>query len=138
MQLLSRRLDADKIGGVASFLCAVHCFFTSVALGFLSVIGLGFFGSIWTDIAFFGVAILIGSFAIVSGYRRHHSKLPALIFASALVMVVLGHFVFGHDHSSHEGEALHLLTSILSVGGGLTLVTFHFVNARLIRQRKLA
>ena len=42
----TERINLDKLGACASAICAVHCLLTGIALGLLSVAGLGFMGSI--------------------------------------------------------------------------------------------
>ena len=128
----------DRYGAVASFICAVHCLLTSVAFSLLSVTGLGWLGSPATDLVFGVIAITVGAFAIRNGYRHHKSYLPAILFGLGLFMVFLSHFVFGHSHGtehSHVGHSHsnfeHICSSVLAVCGGLTLVSFHLVNARL-------
>lgn len=121
----------DKIGAFASAVCAVHCLLTGVALGLLSVAGLGFVGSLATDVVFLGVALTVGTTAIVHGRRKHHSIVPALIFAAGLSMFLLGHFAFGHSHAVGPWSWQRVAQVTLSVAGGLCIVLFHVVNLRL-------
>jgi hypothetical protein len=126
------RVEVDRIGAYASAICAVHCLVTGVALGLLSFAGLGFLGSVAADVAFLSVAVLIATVAIVHGIRKHHSYKPALIFVAGLLSVILGHFVFRHDHpGGTEGPAIW--STVFSVVGGLCFVLFHVVNLRLQR-----
>lgn len=127
---MSRQVDLDKVGACASSVCAVHCLITGVAYGLLSIVGLDFLGSVTADIVFLTIAVLVGGFAVVMGYRRHRSLLPATIFATGLGLVVLSHFVLGHRHGDGHDHS-HALTTVLAVVGGLTLVGFHFLNSRL-------
>ena len=119
---MTARVDLDKVGATASTVCAVHCFITGVAFGLLPLIGLGFFRSVWTDAAFIGIAITVGFFAVRQGIRRHGRLTPAIVFVTGLLSIVLGHFVLGHES---------VLGTVLSVGGGLALVSFHFMNRRM-------
>lgn len=116
----------DKVGAIASAACAVHCLVTGVAFGVLSVTGLSFLGSAGAEIAFFAVAILVGSYAIYSGHRKHGSWIPAAMFISALGILFVSHGI----PSVHET----LWGTITAVMGGLTLVAFHLVNSRLPRR----
>jgi hypothetical protein len=126
------RFNVDKIGAYASAICAVHCLLTGVALGLLSVAGLGFMGSVWADATFLGVAVAVAVVAIVHGVRKHHSYRPALIFTAGLVSVVLGHFVFRHPHGTPSGfDSDQALSTFFSVLGGVCFVAFHVVNLRL-------
>ena len=120
---MKARVDLDKVGATASTVCAVHCFITGAAFGLLPLIGLGFFQSVWFDITFIGIAISVGFFAVRQGVRQHGRITPGLVFVAGLLSIVFGHFVFGHET---------LLGTVLSVAGGLALVSFHFLNRRMI------
>ncbi len=118
----------DRIGAIASGICAVHCLISGVALGVLSVIGLGFFGSLAVDVAFIGVACSVGTLAVVQGYRKHRSILPVTIYFSGLALIIASHAFGGHGQTSGLAQAARVFGA---VGGGVLLVTFHFVNSRL-------
>jgi hypothetical protein len=125
------RINYDKVGAVASAVCAVHCLLTGVALGLLSVAGLGFVGSLWTDIVFLVLVLTVGATAIVHGIRKHHSVVPALIFVAGLLMFLVGHFAFGHPHNAQQEWGPQRIAQVaLSVIGGLCIVLFHVVNMR--------
>ena len=119
---LRSRVDLDKVGATASMVCAIHCFITGVAFGLLPIIGLGFFNSLWFDLLFIGLALSVGLFAVPMGFRRHRSFIPGMVFVAGLTCIGFGHFVFGHET---------VLGTVLSVLGGLSLVTFHVLNSRM-------
>jgi threonine/homoserine efflux transporter RhtA len=118
----SLRLDLDRMGAVASIVCAVHCAITGVALGLLSVLGLGFFGSEPVEYGFLALTGTIGVFAAAHGYRRHRSLYPAVLFLAGLLCWFVSHFAFRHET---------LGGTLFAVGGGLCLVAYHVVNQRL-------
>lgn len=120
------RVNLDKVGACASAICAVHCALTGLALGLLSVFGLGFLGNPAVDYIFIGTALFVGLFAVRHGVAKHRSYVPASIFALGILSIVCGHFLFGHDHSR-----MNLGSAAFSVLGGLLLVAFHVVNWRL-------
>lgn len=122
------RVNLDKVGAYASAICAVHCVLTGLALGLLSVVGLGFIGSSVTEAIFFLITVGVGTAALVHGIRRHHSAVPASIFASGLFCLLVSHFVFGHGHG---GEQQSVGGTVFSVMGGFSLVAFHILNRRL-------
>jgi hypothetical protein len=122
----------DRVGTVASAICAVHCLITGVALGLLSYVGLGFFGSVTTDLVFLGVAVLVGAVAIRHGVSKHHSYKPALIFVLGLVLIGVGHYGFSHSHDA--GESRNVFGTIFSILGGLCFVGFHIANFLLQRK----
>lgn len=118
----------DRVGACASALCAVHCLATGIAMGFLAVAGLGFMAHPAVEASFIAVALFVGGWAVVHGIRRHHSKIPAAIFALGLSMIVASHFV-GHEHV--ESGQVNVWTTILAVSGGTCLALFHFANSKL-------
>ena len=97
----------------------------------LSSIGFGFFGSIWVDIGFVGIAILVGGWALYHGVKRHGSYIPASFYVAGLVALLVAHF---DDFTRMPTKAEHVhgpLTTILSVVGGLCFVMFHLMNMRM-------
>lgn len=129
---MKTQVNLDKVGAYASAICAVHCLLTGVALGLLSIIGLGFIGSLPAEIGFISVAVLIGSWAIVHGMRKHHSIIPAMIFVFGIACIAVSHFALPHHHVANEpSSAAHVASTVFAVLGGLSLVSFHLVNLRL-------
>jgi hypothetical protein len=107
---------------MASTICAVHCLLTGVALGLLSVMGLGFLGSPVAEFSFLTVAVVVGVAAVWHGSKRHHSVIPALMFVTGLACWLTSHFAFGHGTIGG---------TVFSVAGGLCLVSFHVLNQRM-------
>lgn len=129
---MKTQVNLDKVGAYASAICAVHCLLTGVALSLLSIAGLGFIGSLPAEIGFISVAVLVGSWAIVHGVRKHHSYVPALIFSLGITFIALSHFALPHEHHVNEPmTAAHMASTVFAVMGGLSLVCFHLVNQRL-------
>jgi hypothetical protein len=110
----------------------VHCVLTGVALGLLSSLGLGFFGSIWMDFTFVLVAVLVGGVALWHGLKKHGSAIPAWFYVGGLASVMFAHFEdFSHGWPVHAEHQHGLVTSVMSVVGGLCFVMFHVLNLRL-------
>lgn len=118
------RINFDKVGAYASALCAVHCILTGLAFGVLSVVGLEFIGSPAAEAGFFFVAVGAGTLALVHGLRRHRSFWPATIFVAGMTSLLVSHF--GYHHGSLGGTAFSVL-------GGISLITFHLLNQRLMK-----
>ncbi|MBS1719289.1 MAG: MerC domain-containing protein [Armatimonadetes bacterium] len=131
-QLLSK-IDVDKAGALAGTLCAVHCLLTGLFLSMVSVVGLGWLGSKTSEAIFIGTAVILGSWAVRHGIRKHHSYVPSIFFVLGLTFIAISHFVFGHEHASgvHEWDLHSVGSTAASVLGGLCLVTFHLLNQRM-------
>lgn len=100
----------------------------------LSVVGLDFLGSLWAEIAFIVVTLIIGTWAMVHGVRKHHSWVPASVFVFGLGCLLVSHFAFGHihvRHGDHVHHHVHPMATAFSVLGGLCIVAFHVLNKRL-------
>ncbi len=128
---LERRVNLDKVGAFASAACAVHCLLSGLALGLLSIAGLGFVGSTLTDAIFLVVTLSVASIAVITGYRRHGSLVPAGLFGSGVVSIFASHFVLNHESTD---LATRVCTTTFAVLGGLCLVSFHLVNLKLQRR----
>jgi threonine/homoserine efflux transporter RhtA len=116
------RTKTERVATWASAICAVHCALTGLALGLMSVAGLGFMDSPAVEVIFLGTAVTIGSFALYHGHKRHKSMIPAAIFVAGLACIAASHFAF--DHGDTGGVAMAVL-------GGSALVAFNLVNQRL-------
>ncbi|MBL8088280.1 MAG: MerC domain-containing protein [Chthonomonas sp.] len=127
--------DPDKIGMIAGTACAIHCVLLGLVASILPFVGLSFLSSTWTDVLFFGIALVVGPMAIFRGIRAHHSWKPAIVFVLGLSLIVGAHTLFGHSHGpvSHPTQAGHIAKVFASVLGGVLLVTFHVWNLRLAR-----
>lgn len=119
----------ERIGVCAGTLCAVHCVLTGLALGLLSVVGLGFMSNPWIEFSFLGVAGGTGVWAIQHGVRRHHSWAPAMVFVGGLGLIVGSHFLFESDFG--RAGVGNWLGVGMAVTGGLAIGAFHFVNRRM-------
>lgn len=121
-EMKAARWNVDRIGAYASAICAVHCVLTGVALGLLSVLGLDFIGSPVTEAMFFLTAVVVGSWALIHGMRKHRSAVPGSVFVIGMGCLLVSHFAFGHGTAGG---------TIFSVLGGLSLLAFHWLNRRL-------
>lgn len=123
-----REANIDRIGAIASGICAVHCVLTGVAIGLMSFSGLQILGSSITDGVFLVTALAIAAVALVHGICKHHSFKPAIVFGIGIASMTIGHFAFKHEHTA---GTLNIVGTGFAVGGGLCLVAFHCLNLRL-------
>lgn len=135
------RPDVDKIGAVASGLCAVHCALIGLAFAVLPALRLEILADPRIDLGFLATALGLGAWAVRSGFKKHGNWAPFRIFLLGFVAILVSHGCIGHAHpgDDHLHNFLNLnvgiewdwLGTLLSVFGGLSLVTFHLLNHRL-------
>jgi len=126
----TRRFDADKAGAIASFVCAVHCATVGLLVSILPLIGLSFLHEPWVEASFYSLAIIFGVWAAIRGWKLHRSMWPGIMFAAGMTLVGFGHWTAGGPPGH---SALETVGHLVSAGGGLTLVAFHVLNAKLIK-----
>lgn len=88
-ELKGKKINADRIGVVASTLCAIHCAVTPPLLLILPA-----FGKIWAHPAtHWGMALLVVPIAIammISGYRQHRRKWIVAVGSVGVSLVLVG------------------------------------------------
>lgn len=124
-------INLDTIGAAASLLCAIHCALLPFLILFLTVYGLDFAANTLFEAIFVGSSVIIGSFTLVHGYRNHHNRLmPAAIFATGLILIVIGHSFFHSDIHHNETVDPFSVESVLTPVGALLVGSGHFLNRR--------
>lgn len=122
-------LDPDRLGTIASFLCAVHCAITGIAVSVLSVIGFTYLQSPLLEWGFLGFALVFGGWAVVRGYGIHKAFTPALIFVAGFLLLVVSHVV---EPRRPDGGSTGY-AELLSVLGGICLISFHYFNRQFMK-----
>jgi drug/metabolite transporter (DMT)-like permease len=61
---------------------------------------------------------------VFHGIKRHHSWVPASVFASGIGLIVGSHFVL-------ESGSFQPVGIVMAILGGLAVGGFHFVNRRM-------
>lgn len=122
----ARRWQAfDRVGAVASFLCAVHCAALPFVLTLLPLLGLEFLADHRFERGFVMFACALAMLSLIGGFRRHRRPMSLLLALPGLALLLLGVTV-AEDYSI----ALH---SVLVTCGGLLVAAAHFVNLRTDR-----
>jgi hypothetical protein len=106
---------------------------TSIIFAFLPYFADYISDSPLVDFVFLGLALLVGSFAFRQGFKRHKRLLPAVLFGSGLLTIVLAHVILAHAHAG-ESTGLVSVRSLFSLIGGVLLITAHWLNTRLARE----
>jgi hypothetical protein len=122
-------LDPDRLGTIASTICAIHCAITGIAVSVLSVIGFSALQSPILEWGFLGFALVFGGWAAVRGYAIHRSWALLAIFTLGIVLLGGSHLV----SPSKPGQGASGITELLSVIGGICLVGFHYLNRQFMK-----
>ena len=120
----ARRLaDPDRVGVVASTLCAVHCLATTLVLGLAGVRTI--FADERVEMAFSVCAIALALAALVRGSLRHRRRMPPAIGVSGMVLLLIARCA--------DLETANLEVALSVLGGGV-LVTAHLLNIQALRR----
>ncbi|WP_329743021.1 MerC domain-containing protein [Dyella sp. A6] len=116
---------ADRLGAMASFLCAIHCAVLPFVLTLLPLLGLGFLAEHGFERGFVLFACLLALTSLLGGFRRHRRRLPLSLAVPGLALLGLG-VTLAVDISI-------VLHSVMVTCGGLLVASAHFVNLKLDR-----
>lgn len=116
----------DKLAICLSGLCICHCVLTPLllTLGGLGVIGF-IFGSEWVHYLLVVPIAVLAALSLPSSFRLHRLRLPLLLGAAGLLLVITALF--------NEGPAETWLT----IAGSLLLCSAHYYNHYAVRRLKL-
>jgi len=83
------KINLDVLGITASVLCAIHCAVLPLVLASLPVLGINIIHNVYFEYGMILLAFLVGSWALLHGFRRHHGRLiPLLLFTGGLLLLV--------------------------------------------------
>ena len=118
-------LSLDRLGGVASATCALHCLLLTLAPALVTLLGVEFLAHEVFEWGFFATAVTFAVVAAALGYGVHRNPWVLASFGAGVVVLVAGRL----------GEALDLYEGavVLAVTGGLVLVASHVFSARQTR-----
>lgn len=114
---------ADRLGIVASTLCAIHCALLPLAAALLPALGLGAGGWVDFDQGFVVFASILAVATLTLGWRRHRAYRAFALLVPGLALVWFGAFSPLHDHD--------LRHALVMTAGGVLLALAHLVNLRL-------
>lgn len=110
----------DRLGITAASLCALHCILLPILLPALPLLGLSFLADhIWEHV-FLLLTAVIGSFALLSGFKRYHRKLYPLY------LLLLGVIIYWQKHDVPADYQ----PFFIMVGTSLIVIA-HFINLKL-------
>ena len=115
----------DRIGITATSLCALHCILLPVILPALPLLGVGFLADhVWEHVFLILTAIL-GSIAMLSGFKRYHRKLYPFY------LLILGVVIYWQKHDFSE-----TVQPLFIMIGATLIVAAHIINIKLCNSCK--
>jgi phosphatidylserine synthase len=115
------KINWDALGVGASLACAIHCALLPLFLSSLPLFGINIIHNIFFEMGMVALALLIGSYSLYHGYKKHHhSLLPLSLFLAGFVFLVLKLFFIEYE-------------TWLLVPGVILIVTAHIINYRSCR-----
>lgn len=138
------RDSVDRVGAVASSLCAAHCAVGALLPAAFSAFGASFLLNEEVEWLFTGIAITFAMFALWQGWKSHRSSVVALLLGLGIVGMLASRFIeeaSGHHHGHHkthakESEHHSPLGAGTAVGilAGVFLVAGHIKNVQAKRR----
>lgn len=125
--MLTKIRMLDKFGIWASGLCALHCLSLPVLLPVAPLVGAFFFAQDWFEHTILITSLVVGFWAMLSGYYRYHRQTYPLFSIAAGGMIYWNKDILG--------EALEPVT--IAVGAFL-IIFAHLSNQRLCTKAKVA
>jgi hypothetical protein len=122
MQAVNDKSLLDRLGIWASSLCALHCLLLPILIPLLPFVGASFFAEDWFERSILSISMIIGFWALLSGFYRYHRQLYPLF------SLVLGGIIYWNKHMF--GEAYEPL--VIAIGAGL-IIGAHVVNLKLCK-----
>lgn len=129
----------DKLGMATSLACAIHCAALPLVIGVLPLIGMGFMAHGLFDWAMVGIAIIVGSFSLMHGHKKHKKHTPICFFIPGIFIILISLFVFTHENGcgscaghSHDDEGIPYHSIMMAIGGIMISVS-HFINMKLCK-----
>ena len=111
------KLNWDAVGIATSLLCAIHCALLPIVLTSLPLLGVNIIHNGPFEWIMIGLAFLIGAYALVHGYRKHHhSLIPVILFGIGFIFLAAKQFT-----------SLHLLFLGIAVS---LIISAHLLNYR--------
>lgn len=110
----------DRLGITATSLCALHCILLPVILPALPLLGLTFLADHFWEHVFLLITGILGSIAMLSGFKRYHKKL----YPFYLLLLGVGIYWIKHDFSE-QAEPFFIVI------GATLIVAAHIINIKL-------
>ena len=95
---MQSKINWDAWGIGASVACAIHCALLPLFLTSLPLFGINIIHNLVFEAGMIILALLIGSYSLLHGYRKHHHSLkPLLLFFTGFSFLVLKQFFIHYE-----------------------------------------
>ncbi|TDF35703.1 MerC domain-containing protein [Alteromonadaceae bacterium M269] len=115
----------DRVGIWTSSLCALHCLLLPILVPLVPLVAGTFFAEAWFERTILSMSMIIGFWALLSGYQRYHRRLYPLF------SLLLGGLIYWNKDMF--GEAYEPFTIAI---GAMLIVASHLINLRLCQSCK--
>lgn len=115
----------DKLGITATSLCALHCILLPILLPALPLLGLSFLADHAWEHVFLLITAVMGTIALLSGFKRYHRRLYPLY------LLFLGVIIYWVKHDFSES-----LQPVFIITGATLIVAAHIINLKLCNSCK--
>jgi hypothetical protein len=122
MQINTDKTLLDKLGIWASSLCAVHCLSLPILIPLLPLVGASFFAQNWFERTILSISMIVGFWALLSGFYRYHRQLYPLY------SLMLGGLIYWNK--GMFGDAYEPFTVAI---GAFLIVAAHVANLKLCK-----
>lgn len=123
--MLTKTKVLDKLGIWASGLCALHCLSLPLLIPVAPLLGATFFAQDWFERTILITSLIVGFWAMLSGYYRYHRQIYPLFSIAAGGMIYWNKDILGESFEPFTVAS-----------GALLIIVAHFTNQRLCKQAK--
>ena len=118
------KINWDGLGIFTSVACAIHCVLLPLLATSLPLFGVDIIHNSFFEWSMIGIAFVVGSYALVHGYKKHHrNQVPILLFVIGFIFLLTKQFF-------HEYETWFLVPAVIFI------VTAHWRNYLLCNRSK--
>jgi len=118
---MKRRVNWDALGIGASLACAIHCALLPLFLSSLPLFGINIIHHTGFEVGMIVLALCIGTYSLLHGYRKHHHNiLPLFFFFTGFTFLVLKQLFIHYENW-------------LLIPAVVLIITAHLLNFRFCR-----
>jgi hypothetical protein len=122
MQINTDKTLLDKLGIWVSSLCAVHCLSLPILIPLVPLVGASFFANNWFERTILSISMIVGFWALLSGFYRYHRQLYPLY------SLALGGLIYWNKGMFGDAYEPYTITV-----GAMLIVGAHIANLKLCK-----